>query len=852
MIFGAGRYKRIKTFDIYGVPTLPSILENSQSPVLKIAANGTIVSANGAALRLFGYGQDGVVGKPARILFSDSDNPNEPFGSLRRLLGKIALANTAETVGLRGDDTEIPVEVVLIPSDDGFVCQVRDISRNRLSSAMDAVLHATLRRVMRGQTYEQFCPYICEKIVDLLGCPLAWIGKKEKDGSVTVCAAAGTLAKGFPAHPIRWDDLSEQFGPTGQAIRTKRTKIIELADDKIVDSDGRAHIRQILVFPLITHDGIEGVLEIHSKTGKLDSATVQRLETFSLRIAMAMQMAANQQTLRLQGAALETSPNAFVLTDKSGTVLWVNPAFCRLSGYTESEVVGQPLALLETDAQNAAFYTEMWNTLNAGNNWCAEITERKKSGALYTVEQRITPIMGQDGKLAYCVFVRNDVTARKDAEGLIMHLANYDQLTGLPNRSLFYEQLRPILKRAAAQEQKVALIFADLTNFNRINDTLGHAAGDELLKIVAQRLSKLGTNKDFVARIGGDEFTVIVEGVKNAEAAAIRARTMIESILEPVFIENTEVNVGANIGISIFPDDGTEADKLVNFADMALRTASHSAPNSYFFFSQEMNEETEDNLALERDLRKGLIQNEFALFFQPQYDVKTGKILSAEALIRWFHPTRGMVSPVRFIPIAEDTGLIIPLGDWILREALRYIKLWDDMGLPKISVAVNLSAIQFQQEDLAGSIEKILNESGVSPDRLELELTESVVMQDARKADNILSRLSRIGIKLAIDDFGTGYSSLSYLKRFDVDRLKIDQSFVRDMTNNYDDAEIARAIINLGHTLGLEIVSEGVETKEQLELLKQQGCDVIQGYLISRPIPAAEIPAFLKKEKFYE
>lgn len=801
---------------------------------------------------MFGYGQDGVVGKPARILFSDSDNPNEPFGSLRRLLGKIALANTAETVGLRGDDTEIPVEVVLIPSDDGFVCQVRDISRNRLSSAMDAVLHATLRRVMRGQTYEQFCPYICEKIVDLLGCPLAWIGKKEKDGSVTVCAAAGTLAKGFPAHPIRWDDLSEQFGPTGQAIRTKRTKIIELADDKIVDSDGRAHIRQILVFPLITHDGIEGVLEIHSKTGKLDSATVQRLETFSLRIAMAMQMAANQQTLRLQGAALETSPNAFVLTDKSGTVLWVNPAFCRLSGYAESEVVGQPLSFLETDAQNAAFYTEMWNTLNAGNNWCAEITERKKSGALYTVEQRITPIMGQDGKLAYCVFVRNDVTARKDAEGLIMHLANYDQLTGLPNRSLFYEQLRPILKRAAAQEQKVALIFADLTNFNRINDTLGYAAGDELLKIVAQRLSKLGTNKDFVARIGGDEFTVIVEGVKNAEAAAIRARTMIESILEPVFIENTEVNVGANIGISIFPDDGTEADKLVNFADMALRTASHSAPNSYFFFSQEMNEETEDNLALERDLRKGLIQNEFALFFQPQYDVKTGKILSAEALIRWFHPTRGMVSPVRFIPIAEDTGLIIPLGDWILREALRYIKLWDDMGLPKISVAVNLSAIQFQQEDLAGSIEKILNESGVSPDRLELELTESVVMQDARKADNILSRLSRLGIKLAIDDFGTGYSSLSYLKRFDVDRLKIDQSFVRDMTNNYDDAEIARAIINLGHTLGLEIVSEGVETKEQLELLKQQGCDVIQGYLISRPMPASEIPVFLKKEKFYE
>ena len=243
------------------------------------------------------------------------------------------------------------------------------------------------------------------------------------------------------------------------------------------------------------------------------------------------------------------------------------------------------------------------------------------------------------------------------------------------------------------------------------------------------------------------------------------------------------------------------------------------------------------------------VQNEFALYFQPQLNVHTGKINAAEALVRWIHPTRGIVSPARFIPIAEDTGLIIPLGDWILKEALRHLKQWDEMGLPKISIAVNLSAIQFQQEDLAGTIEKILSDSGVSPDRLELELTESVVMQDARKADNILSRLSRVGIKLAIDDFGTGYSSLSYLKRFAVDRLKIDQSFVRDMTHNYDDAEIAQAIINLGHTLGLEIVSEGVETKEQLELLKKQGCDIIQGYYVSRPMPAADIPDFLRNER---
>ncbi len=781
-----------------------------------------------------------------QVILPDRDHQDMAFGALDKLRDDPDVSNTVETVGLKKNDTEFPVEVVLIPNEKGYLCQLRDISRRQMSESMDAILHATLRRVLRGQTYEQFCTFLCEKIVDLLGCPLAWIGKKEKDGSVYVCAAVGKLAEGFPPKPIRWDDLTEKFGPTGQAIRSKRTVVVELADDKIIDADGREHIRQIIAFPLVTHNGVDGVLEIHSGLGKLDNTTIQRLETFSLRIAVALQIAADQRNLRLQRIALETSPNAFVITDDQGTALWVNDAFCSLSGFRHEEVLGRKLSFLKTDLQNDTFYNEMWDTLRAGKRWRGEVVERHKSGSLYTVEQRITPIMDADGDLSYCVIVRDDVTDRKNAEGQIMHLANYDQLTGLPNRRLFHEQLRLILKRAETRGKKVALIFADLTNFNRINDTLGHSAGDKLLKTVADRLLKMAAQKDFVARIGGDEFTLIVENIPNAETAALSARTMIETILAPIMLENTEVNVGACVGISIFPDDGTEPDKLVNFADMALRTAAHSAPNSYFFFSQEMNEETEDRLALERDLRKGLIQKEFALFFQPQLDVRTGKINAVEALVRWFHPTRGMVSPMRFIPIAEDTGLIIPLGDWILKEALRYLKIWDEMDLPKISVAVNLSAIQFQQEDLAGSIEKILSDSGIDPERLELELTESVVMQDARKADNILSRLSRVGIKLAIDDFGTGYSSLSYLKRFAVDRLKIDQSFVRDMTHNYDDAEIAQAIINLGHTLGLEIVSEGVETKEQLDLLKKQGCDIIQGYYISKPMPADNLPDFLR------
>ncbi len=820
--------------------------------MLEIDGRGTILSANTMAHRLFGYENGELVGRQVRLILPNVDDPENGFGILIRLIAS-ENANTAEAVGLRRDDTEFPVEIVMAPTQaaDGvrYVCHLRDIARRQLSESMDSILHTTLRRVLRGQTREQFCSFICEKIVDLLGCPLVWIGTKENGGQVKVCAAAGKLAEGFPPKPIRWDDLTEQFGPTGHAIRTKQTCIVELAGDKIIDSDGREHTRQIIVFPLLSHNGIEGVLEIHSRLGRLDQGTIQRLESFSLRIAMAMQIASDQQNLRLQRAAMASAANAIFITDAEGTILWVNKAFSRLSGYREDEVLNHKISLLKSGVQSEAFYKEMWETILSGKVWRGEIVERHKFGSLYTVEQIITPIMDVATHLSHFVVVHDDVTARKNAEGRIMHLANYDQLTGLPNRRLFREQLRLITQRARARGSQVALIFADLTNFNRINDTLGHSAGDKLLKVVAERLSKMVSSKDFVARIGGDEFAIISEDLQNMESAALLARSMIETILSPITLENTEVNVGACVGISIFPDDDDEPDKLVNFADMALHTAVRSAPNSYFFFSQEMNDETEDRLALERDLRKGLLQNEFALYFQPQLDLKSGKIKAFEALIRWFHPTRGMVSPMRFIPIAEDTGLIIPLGDWVLKEALHYLKAWDAAGLPDISVAVNLSAIQFQQEDLASSIEKILAESGIKPERLELELTESVVMQDARKADNILSRLSRVRIKLAIDDFGTGYSSLSYLKRFEVDRLKIDQSFVRDMTNNYDDAEIARAIINLGHTLGLEIVSEGVETKEQLDLLKRQGCDIIQGYYISRPMPADEVPGFLEKFK---
>lgn len=808
------------------------------------------MSANAVAHKIFGYPDDFLVGCEIRkILPAAAASDGAPLGKLTALTVSDQV-NTLETVALRKDDTEFTVELVLSAADTRggvqYICQVRDVSGRQFTDSMDSILHTALRRVLRGQSPAQFCGPVCEKLVDLLDCPLVWIGTKEDDGSVNVCARAGKMAEGFPAKPVRWDDPRETFGPTGYVIRSKKTTVVSLEGDKIVDADGSEHVRQIICFPLISHRGVEGVLEIHSRFGKMDLGTLQRLETFSLRLALSLQIAQDQKNLRLQEASLLSSPSPIFFTDTNGVVFWVNKAFTKLSGYREDEILNSKISVLKSGIQDAAFYENLWSTIKAGKTWRGEIVERHKTGSLFTVEQVIAPVFDANGQISHFVAIQEDVTERKNAEGRIQHLANYDQLTGLPNRRLFREQLNEIIERAKKYNTKVALLFADLTNFNRINDTLGHAAGDKLLKAIADRLARLVSNNDFLARIGGDEFAIVSENIANAEAVAVKARSMIETILAPMQIENVEVNVGACVGIAICPDDEVEPERLVNFTDMALHKAVRSSPNSYFFFSQEMNAETAERLSLEHDLRRALANNEFVLYYQPQLDLKTGKILSFEALIRWINAERGMVSPMKFIPIAEDTGLIIPIGSWVLQEALRQMTQWDAQGLPPFSVAVNLSVVQFQQDDLASGVEEALKRYNMPSSRLELELTESVVMQDAQKAGNVLSRLSNVGIKLAIDDFGTGYSSLSYLKRFAVNRLKIDQSFVRDMTSNSDDAEIAQAIINLGHTLGLEIVSEGVETPEQLNLLKRQGCDVIQGYYVGKPMPADMIPDYLK------
>jgi len=441
-----------------------------------------------------------------------------------------------------------------------------------------------------------------------------------------------------------------------------------------------------------------------------------------------------------------------------------------------------------------------------------------------------------------------DISERRKAEKSIRQLAYYDTITGLPNRDLFKEHLSMALHQAGRNHEKVAVMFLDLDNFKRVNDSLGHEAGDQLLKTISERLEESVRSSDVaardvvdmhtsLARLGGDEFTVMLSGLHGVEYVERIATRILERIAEPMMLSGNRVSVSASVGIAVYPDDGENIDTLLKNADAAMYKVKSQGRNGVYFYDEGLRQQSHDRLQLESELHTAIEQDQLVLFYQPKVDAQTCKLLGFEALIRWIHPERGMVSPMDFIPIAEDSGLIIPMGQWVIKEACRQHQRWRDMGKPEVSIAVNLSAHQFADENLLTTIDAVLLETAMPPKFLEFEITETVLMQDADRALNILQSMKAMGLKISIDDFGTGYSSISYLKHFPADVLKVDRTFVKDLPEDEQDATITNAIILLAKALNLNIVAEGVETKAQLQWMQDKGCDQIQGYLFSPPVP---------------
>ncbi len=555
---------------------------------------------------------------------------------------------------------------------------------------------------------------------------------------------------------------------------------------------------------------------------------------------------AAEAELRLAASVFENSSEAILITDAQNRIISVNKAFETITGYSQESVRGQNPKLLSSGRHPPDFYRDMWAQINTTGHWSGEMWDRKRGGAIYPKWLNISAIADASGQVSHYMGVFSDITERKAAEERIQFMAHYDPLTRLPNRTLLQERIRAAQVAAERTSHKFALLFLDLDHFKTINDSLGHAVGDRLLQAVAGRIDGCLRKMDTVARLGGDEFVIVVTETSGNEEAAHMASRIRQTLCEPYLIDGHALNTTPSIGISIYPDDGWDGDVLIKHADIAMYHAKEAGRNEIRFFNRGMNERALARQEIESSLHQALSRQEFLLHYQPQIDLQSGEIVGCEALVRWQHPQNGLVPPGIFIPVAEETGLIHPIGEWVLKEACRQNVAWQQAGLPAITVAVNLSAVQFRQSTLPADVATVLAESGLAPHYLELELTESTVMKNVESTVASLHALKAIGVTLSIDDFGTGYSGLYCLTRFPVDRLKIDQSFVRSIGADGGDA-IAIAIINMARGLGLRTVAEGVETSEQRAFLHAHRCDEAQGYFYARPLPAEDFATFLRK-----
>ncbi|NVJ93635.1 MAG: EAL domain-containing protein [Methylocystaceae bacterium] len=549
-----------------------------------------------------------------------------------------------------------------------------------------------------------------------------------------------------------------------------------------------------------------------------------------------------ERRLRLSSKVFDSTAEAIMITDEKGLIIDVNTAFTDITGYNREDVIGQNPRMMKSGRHSQAFYEDMWQELQERGIWRGEIWDRRKNGEEFPKMLSISAARNESGRLVNYVAVFSDITGQKENENKLEQLAHFDPLTGLPNRVLFQDRLYSALARAKREKEHMAVLFVDLDRFKQINDSFGHRMGDLLLKEVSRRLQHSMREIDTVARLSGDEFTVILTDIVSNEDIEMVASRIVKSVGAPYFFEGHELFVSASVGISVYPLDGDSSEDLMRHADVAMYQAKEKGRNNYQFFDFSMNENAVNKMSLANQLRIALNRNLVVPHYQLKIDSRTGTPVGVEALARWFDDYGKAISPVEFIPVAEENGLIIKLGTSIIQSACVQARMWCDMQFDFGTIAINLSAQQFRDQNLLANIQEALEDNRVSPNQLELEVTENMMVEDVEGAINILNAIKEMGLKISIDDFGTGYSSLSYLKRFPVDTLKIDRSFIRDLTRDNDDAAIVSAIVSLAHELNIKVVAEGVENMEQVEFLKSINCNIVQGFLYAKPCEGGKIP----------
>ena len=555
-----------------------------------------------------------------------------------------------------------------------------------------------------------------------------------------------------------------------------------------------------------------------------------------------------EENQRIASEAIDNVMEGILVIDTEGRIEFANPAFLSSTGYTSHEVIGKNLSFLKSDKHDDVFYMQVWRAIKSNSMWKGEIWSRRKSGESYPQWLSVTGIRNRHGQVTHYVGASRDITLIKEAEEEIRYRAYHDPLTNLPNRLLFRDRLQHAIARASRVESKIAVLFIDLDHFKNFNDSLGHSYGDKLLQVVASKIELCVRDGDTVARIGGDEFTVIMEDIDKEEDVIVVANKLLNLFKENINIGGESAYLGVSIGISIYPNDGEDVETLTKLADTAMYCVKDEGRNNYRFFTPDMEERIVERVSLEQNLRAGIDQQQFLVHYQPVIDIKKGCVAGMEALVRWDKPDEGLVFPNRFIPLAEARGLIVPIGEWVLRQACTEATLWRRAGYEHVAVSVNLSARQFREKDLVERVKKIIDDTGIEPEQLILEITETTIMEDMENSVATMHELKAMNIRIAMDDFGTGYSSFNYLKEFPVDYLKLDYLFIRDITTDHNARKIAIAVIGLAKELGLTVVAEGVETAEQLNFLKEHGCDLVQGFYFSKPIEGEQLEhAILEK-----
>ncbi len=847
---------------------------------LIVHSGGRLIYANPAAIRLAGaQSQQDLLGKNVfdlvhpefREIAKQRSAQSAQLGGLSPLMEQKYLKLDGSVINVEVQSAGVIYDgapAVQVVIHDITARKQAEVALSRVNRAL-TTLNACNEALIHTTTEADLLQSICRLIVEIGGYRFAWIGIARLDQEKTIQPVAqfGGTDEELSRLRTTWADNVWGRGPTGTAIRAATTQVNQdfLTNGAVTVWREWAHengFKASISLPLIGVAGPIGALTIYAaESNAFDQAEIKLLEGLaqnlsygikSIRTRTASEAFADQ--LRKLSLIVEQSPESIVITNLNAEIEYVNEAFVRNTGYSRDEAIGKNPRLLQSTKTPRESYAALWSSLTQGQPWSGDLFNRRKDGSEYVERAIIAPIRDASGAITHYMAVKEDITARKIAEDRIQHLAFYDQLTDLPNRRLLLDRLQSALADAPRKNLLGAVLYIDLDNFKTINDTLGHPVGDQVLTQVAERLTDCAGAGDTVARLGGDDFLVMLVDLPPyadvaTRLATERAERILRSLRSAIPVEGVQCQTSASIGIALWGNSGNTTETILKQVDMAMYAAKADGRNTYRFFDRRMQEVVDAEAALESDLRAALQDNQFCLYYQPQVD-QSGRIFGAEALVRWNHPQRGLVCPSDFVPLAERTRLIVPIGRWVLDAACQQLKQWSGRAeTARLKLSINISAIQLHQPDFVSQVLGALKDAGADPGLLKLELTESLLLSDLEDTSVKMTELRGHGVLFSLDDFGTGYSSLSYLRKLQLDQLKIDQSFIREIPDDPNACAITRTIIALGQTLGLSVIAEGVENEAQRDFLQQSGCGHYQGYLMSWPLPIDDFNGLLADGK---